>query len=46
MMKKVNKKYVPVRLEQCPRCKFAVRQTLFDYDNAIYKCTKCGNIHA
>lgn len=38
--------YVSVKVAQCPRCKYSVKQLLFDYDNAIYKCTKCNNIHA
>lgn len=39
-------KYRALKLGQCPRCKFSVRQDLYDYDKEIYKCTKCGNIHA
>lgn len=34
-----------MKISKCPRCNFRVKQTLFDYINSIYKCTKCGNIH-
>ena len=40
------KKYKAILIKKCPRCKYSVRQDLYDYDKAIYKCTKCGNIHA
>lgn len=46
MEKPVKAIYAPVKVAQCPRCRFSVKQELFDYDNVIYKCTKCGNIHA
>lgn len=46
MEKSVKPKYAAAKVAQCPRCKFAVKQDLFDYEKAIYKCTKCGNIHA
>lgn len=46
MGKLVKAIYVPAKVDQCPRCRFAVKQELFDYEKAIYKCTKCGNIHA
>lgn len=39
-------KYAKVKLGKCPRCQCTVKQALFDYNYAIYKCTKCGNIHA
>lgn len=39
------KKYAKLKLGKCPRCKYTVRQILFDYSYSIYKCTKCGNIH-
>ena len=42
-------KYANIKLGKCPRCKYTVKQTLFDYNYAIYKCTKCGskeNLHA
>ena len=39
-------KYAKVKLGKCPRCQCTVKQTLLDYNYAIYKCTKCGNIHA
>lgn len=45
-IKSVKVIYAPAKVTQCPRCRFAVEQKLFDYDKAIYKCTKCGNIHA
>lgn len=38
-------KYVPAKTGKCPKCKQTVRQNLFDYSYAIYKCSKCGNIH-
>lgn len=46
MNKYVKAVYVPAKVAKCPRCKFSVKQDLFDYDKVIYKCTKCGNIHA
>lgn len=46
-MKKIVKTiYSSAKVSQCPRCKNVTKQTLFDYCNLIYKCTKCGNIHA
>lgn len=42
----VKHKYISVKLSKCPRCKCIVPQTLFDFKNAIYKCSKCNNIHA
>lgn len=39
-------KYTKIKLEKCPRCQYTAKQTLFDYNYAIYKCIKCGNIHA
>lgn len=46
MEKPINFTYLSAKLSQCPRCKLTVKQTLFDYEKAIYKCTKCNNIHA
>lgn len=38
--------YIPIKSGKCPKCKSVTRQTLFDYNNSLYKCTKCNNIHA
>lgn len=38
--------YKAVKLEKCPKCRLSVVQAIYDYDKEIYKCTKCGNIHA
>lgn len=46
MKKPIRVIYASAKVTQCPRCRFAVKQDLFDYEKAIYKCTKCGNIHA
>lgn len=46
MEKIIKSKYVAAKISKCPRCKFAVKQSVFDYEKEIYKCTKCGNIHA
>lgn len=46
MEKFIKSIYASVKVSQCPRCKLSVRQTIFDYSKEIYKCTKCGNIHA
>lgn len=46
MEKPVKAIYAPVKVAQCPRCRFSVKQILFDYTYGIYKCNKCGNIHA
>lgn len=31
---------------KCPRCGNITKHILYDYEYAIYKCTKCGNIHS
>lgn len=38
-------KYTPTKIGKCPKCKQTVIQYLFDYNYAIYKCSKCSNIH-
>ena len=45
-MESVKHKYVSTKIAKCPRCKLSTKQNLFDYERIIYKCTKCGNIHA
>lgn len=46
MERSIKAIYTSAKVTQCPRCGLAIKQELFDYEKAIYKCTKCGNIHA
>lgn len=39
------KMYTATKTMLCPRCRLTSKHTLFDFKYAIYKCTKCGNIH-
>lgn len=38
-------KFIGIVLSTCPKCQLRVEQTLFDYKNLLYKCSKCNNIH-
>lgn len=40
------KRFPSVKVCKCPRCQLTTKQILFDYNYGIYKCSKCGNIHA
>lgn len=37
--------YEPVKVMMCTRCQQRTAHTLFDYDNKLYRCNICGNIH-
>lgn len=38
--------YAGGKLIKCPVCNKITQHILFDYNNKIYKCAQCGNIHA
>ena len=40
-----KKVYEPVKVMLCTRCQQKTAHTLFDYENALYRCNICGNIH-
>lgn len=44
-MPKSPKKYAATKTCQCPRCRIISKHTLVDFNYAIYKCEKCGNVH-
>lgn len=39
------KKYAATKTIRCPRCRLISKHKLVDYNYAIYKCEKCGNVH-
>lgn len=43
--KKAKKVYEAIKVMNCARCGRETAHTLFDYDNKVYKCNICGNIH-